>query len=167
MNYGHRRGRWTGAARFGLVLVAALEFALASPLAAQAAESYEKGVIGTRMLEGSGGLTIKMLVERSNLGGSEVELGEIVFPVGAGTSGGGHVHTRVEVFYILEGRLDHVVNGASHLLDPGMVGIVRPGDEVIHRVASEVPVRALVIWAPGGEADRIAGFLEERPIDPR
>jgi mannose-6-phosphate isomerase-like protein (cupin superfamily) len=76
------------------------------------------------------------------------------------------VHGRIEIFYILAGRLDHVVNGESHLLRPGMVGIVRPGDEVIHRVVSDVPVKALVIWAPGGEADRIAGFLNERPIEP-
>lgn len=127
---------------------------------------YARATAGTRWLESDGGLSIKMLVEASNLGGGEVELGEITFPVGAGAQGGGHVHARVEIFYILSGRFDHVVNGESHVLDPGMVGIVRPGDEVIHRVLGDEPVRALVIWAPGGEADRIAGFLRVRPIDP-
>ena len=48
-----------------------------------------------------------------------------------------------------------------------MVGIVRPGDVVVHRVISDVPVKALVIWAPGGEADRIAGNFHQRPVVPR
>jgi hypothetical protein len=46
-----------------------------------------------------------------------------------------------------------------------MVGIVRPGDSVSHRVVSEEPVRALVIWAPGGEVERLARFFEQRPIE--
>lgn len=37
-----------------------------------------------------------------------------------------------------------------------MVGVVKPTDTVLHRVLSDVPVKALVIWVPGGEADRIA-----------
>ncbi|MCH7475211.1 MAG: hypothetical protein IIA27_11105 [Gemmatimonadetes bacterium] len=45
--------------------------------------------------------------------------------------------------------------------------IVRPGDTVVHRVVSDVPVKALVIWAPGGEADRIAGNFRQRPVVPR
>ena len=64
-------------------------------------------------------------------------------------------------------RLDHIVNDMSHVLEPGMVGIVRPGDTVVHRVVSDVPVKALVIWAPGGEADRIAGNFRQRPVVPR
>ncbi|MFQ5678953.1 MAG: cupin domain-containing protein [Gemmatimonadota bacterium] len=100
-----------------------------------------------------------------NLGGEEVEIGEITFPVGAGAGRRSHRHAHVEIFYVLSGRLDHIVNGTSHLLEPGMVGIVRPGDEVVHRVASETPVRALVIWAPGGEIERIAPGLRQRPVE--
>ncbi len=127
---------------------------------------YQKGTRGTRLLVGGGGLEIKMLVEASNLGGGEVELGEITFPVGSGADRRGHTHGRVEIFYVLSGTLDHVVNDVSHLLESGRVGIVRPGDRVVHRVVGDEPVRALVIWAPGGEAERIAGFLEERPLPP-
>ncbi len=132
--------------------------------AQETASSYEAGTRGTRWLEGQSGLTIKMLVEASNLGGGEVELGEITFPVGAGASGGGHTHGRVEIFYILSGTFDHVVNGQAHRLTGGMVGIVRPGDEVIHRVVGDTPVRALVIWAPGGEAERLGSFFRERAL---
>ncbi len=142
---------------------AALPPAAAGQEPAQAGE-YEKGTRGTRLLVGAGGLEIKMLVEASNLGGGEVELGEITFPVGSGADRRGHTHGRVEIFYVLSGTLDHIVNDVSHVLEPGRVGIVRPGDRVVHRVVGDEPVRALVIWAPGGEAERIAGFLEERPL---
>jgi hypothetical protein len=47
---------------------------------------------------------------------------------------------------------------------PGMVGIVRPGDEVIHDGASPGAEKALLIWAPAGEVDRIApGFPVRAP----
>lgn len=128
------------------------------------AQTYEKATLGTRILEAGGGLTIKVLVEAANLGGSEVEIGEITFPVGAGASGGGHRHGAIEIFYVLEGELDHIVNGESHRLTAGGVGIVRSGDEVVHRVVGDTPVKALVIWAPGGEVGRIAPGMRERPI---
>ncbi len=129
--------------------------------------TYQAASSGTRWLEGNNGFSIKMLVEGSNLGGREVEIGEITFPVGSGQSRRGHTHGAVEIFYILSGRLDHIVNDTSHVLEPGMVGIVRPGDTVVHRVVSDVPVKALVIWAPGGEADRIAGDFRQRPVERR
>ena len=148
------------------VLIALVAVAFSSAAVAQQGSgvSYEPGTSGTRWLEGSNGFSIKMLVERANLGGGEVEVGEITFPVGSGQSRRSHTHGAVEIFYILDGQLDHIVNDTSHVLDPGMVGIVRPGDGVVHRVLSDVPVKALVIWAPGGEADRIAGNFRQRPV---
>lgn len=127
--------------------------------------AYDAATRGTRWLEGSNGFSIKVLVEASNLGGGEVEIGEITFPPGTGANRRSHTHGRVEIFYILSGRLDHMVNGESHVLEPGMVGIVRPGDGVVHRVLGDSPVRALVVWAPGGEVERLSNFLEERPVD--
>ncbi len=147
-----------------ITLVLTLGILPAAALAQTEQANYERATRGTRWLEAGSGLKIKILVEKSNLGGGEVELGEITFPVGTGSSRRGHTHSKVEIFYILAGELDHIVNGESHLLTPGMVGIVRPGDEVVHRVASDVPVKALVIWAPAGEADRIAAFFTERPV---
>lgn len=129
----------------------------------QAAGGYEQATEGTRYLVGrNGGLTIKVLVEPSNLGSSEVEMAEITFP--AGSRGGSHRHGAIEMFYVLSGTLEHVVNGESHLLAPGQVGIVKPGDSVEHRVPGDEPVRAVVVWAPGGEVERIAPGFEERPI---
>ena len=134
--------------------------------AQQADGSYERASRGTRVLEGRSGFSIKVLVEQSVLGGAEVEVGEIIFPPGSGASRRGHVHQKVEIFYVLSGVLDHIVNGESHVLTPGMVGIVRPGDEVVHHFPGEVPVKAIVIWAPGGELERIAPNLQERPVNP-
>jgi hypothetical protein len=45
-----------------------------------------------------------------------------------------------------------------------MAGVVKPGDEVMHRVLSDVPVKALVLWVPGGEGDRIAPSDRWTPI---
>ena len=66
---------------------------------------------------------------------------------------------------MLEGTLEHIVNGESVLLEPGMIGIVRKGDTVSHKVPSDVPCKALVIWAPGGEVERLAQFFESKPIE--
>jgi quercetin dioxygenase-like cupin family protein len=144
-----------------LVTAAALE-AAASPAAAPAQPSYERTSSGTRWLEGASGLAIKMLVEEENLGSGEVEVGEITFP--AGSQGQAHRHQAIEIFYVLSGTMEHVVNGEPHRLGPGMVAMVKPGDDVAHRVLSEEPVRALVIWAPGGEAERLASFFRSRPL---
>ena len=148
-----------------LSLTIGLAVVTAGEVVAQADVEYDPASEGTRWFVGQNGFSIKMLVEASNLGAGEVEVGEITFPVGSGAQGGGHVHGRVEIFYILSGTFDHVVNGEAHRLTPGMVGIVRSGDEVVHRVIGDEPVRALVIWAPGGEAERVARSFEVRPID--
>lgn len=99
------------------------------------------------------GTTIRLLLDETNLGGKEIEVGEITFPPGANS--GEHPHGSTEIFYILEGELEHVVNGTAHHLKPGMLGFVRPPDQVNHVVRGKDPVKALVIWAPGGEAHRI------------
>ncbi len=141
---------------------------LAQPVLAQegATVEYEKATQGTRWLESANSdLAIKILVEASNLGGAEVEIGEITFPPGPPPLGEGHLHGSIEIFYVLSGELDHIVNGESHVLTPGMVGIVRPGDRVKHQVNSSTPVKALVIWAPGGEVERLARFFQERPVE--
>lgn len=99
-----------------------------------------------------GGTKIRLLLDQAVLGGSEVEIAEIEFA--PGTLTGGHVHGAIEIFYVLEGELEHIVNGKSYHLKPGMMGFVRPPDEVNHKVGPN-GCKALVIWAPGGEGARI------------
>lgn len=82
-----------------------------------------------------------------------------------GSPGGDHVHGTHEIFYVLSGTMEHIVNGESAILEPGMIGIVRKGDTVSHKILSDEPVKALVIWAPGGEAERLAQFFTVKPIE--
>ena len=144
--------KWSG---IGIIVAALVTLTPAAPSAAQESDGYARASSGTRMLELGGGTTIKMLLAAENLGSSEIEVAEITFPVGANPPAG-HRHGAMEIFYVVEGVLGHVVNGTEYRLEPGMVGVVRSGDEVMHRVLSDVPVRAVVLWVPGGEADRIA-----------
>jgi quercetin dioxygenase-like cupin family protein len=127
------------------------------------AQDYARSGSGLGELTLGSGTTIKLLLDASNLGSDELEVAEITFPAGANPSGG-HVHGAIEIFYVIEGVLGHVVNGELHRIEPGMVGVVRQGDEVIHRVLGDGPVKALVLWAPGGEAARIAPPDRWRPI---
>ena len=124
--------------------------------------SYAPATHGTRWLEGPG-VAIKVLVEASNFGGSEVEVAEIVLQPGG--SAATHRHGSHELIYVLEGVLDHVVNGETHRLEPGMVGVVKQGDTVAHKVASTTPVKAVLVWAPGGEAERLAKMFKARPVE--
>ena len=106
-----------------------------------------------------GGETNRAFCDRVKklLGGSEMEMARLTFPpANPAAPARAHVHGHVEVLYILSGELDHIVNGVSHPLKAGMAGIVRPGDQVTHKVLSSDSVRVLVIWAPGSELVRYA-----------
>lgn len=121
---------------------------------------------GTRILEApDGSVEIKVLLDASNLGSDEVELGEIEFPPGYHSQG--HSHDSTELFYVLSGALEHIVNGRSSVVGPGEVAIVRPGDEVSHAVHGDEPCRLLVVWVPGGEVARLSGFIPKaiRPLE--
>lgn len=107
------------------------------------------------------GTRLRVLVDKGNLAGEEVELGEITFAANADS--GDHAHGSTEIFYVLEGELEHIVNGKSYRLMPGMVGYVRPPDQVRHKVGPG-GAKALVIWAPGGEGSRItSGSWKREP----
>ncbi len=125
-----------------LAVLACLASSAVAPAAPQAASYVSPG-----------GTTLRILLDKAALGGSEVEVGEITFQAGADS--GDHVHGATEIFYVLSGELEHVVNGKTLTLGPGMIGHVRPPDTVRHRVPGRTAVKALVIWAPGGEAERI------------
>jgi len=135
------------------------------PAAAQQTAAYTRSSTGVREITLGSGTVIKMLLDASNLGSGEVEVGEITFPAGGPAPTAGHRHGATEIFYIVEGVLGHVVNGQEHRLEPGMVGVVKPADEVMHRVL-EGPVKAVVIWVPGGEGSRIQPAERWRPLSP-
>lgn len=104
----------------------------------------------------------KILLDKSNLGGNELELAELTLP--AGTVVASHTHQSLEVIYVLSGTFGHEVNGHYYLLKPGMVGVVRPGDHVRHIVPKGADAKVLLIWAPGGEANRVIDYTKGTPI---
>jgi quercetin dioxygenase-like cupin family protein len=121
---------------------------------------YDVVVTGTRQFEwdtDTGPGVIKVLLEQSNLGGPGAEVAEIYFP--PGYHGTTHPH-ELEIIYVLDGELDHIVNGESHILGPGMIGVVREPDLVVHRTHSPGGVRVLVFWSLGGEVEGFAGMRE-------
>ncbi len=118
-------------------------------------ERYEIVSAGTRQFEwdtDTGPAWIKVLIEEANLGSKGAEIAEVYFP--PEYHGDPHPH-ELEIIYVLEGELDHIVNGESHILTPGMIGVVRARDRVVHKSNSEGGVRTLIIWPLGKE---IAGF---------
>ena len=120
-------------------------------------ETYDIVATGTQQFEwdtDTGPGIIKVLIEESNLGSQGAEIAEIYFP--PDYEGTAHAH-ELEIIYVLEGELDHIVNGESHILKPGMIGVVRERDRVVHKTNSPNGVKTLVIWPLGKE---VAGFVE-------
>ncbi len=127
-------------------------------------KTYARASSGTRQFQwdtedGSG--WIKVLVEKANLGFDGVEVIEVFFP--PAYEGESHFH-EFEILYVIEGELGHIVNGESHVLTPGMVGIVRYPQEVVHKTLSKDGVRVLVIWPLGNEVKGLQG-MKETPIE--
>jgi len=105
------------------------------------------------------GTTLRLMLDEGSVG-RDLALGEITFPPDADS--GEHAHGALEVFYVLEGELEHVVNGRSERLRPGMSGYVRPPDRVRHRTGA-AGAKAVVIWVPGDEAGRIVSRWKREP----
>lgn len=154
----------------GLFLLLAAVTACSEAPDPAAYERYEIVSTGTRQFEwdtDTGPGWIKVLIEESNLGSKGAEIAEIYFP--PGWQGEPHPH-ELEIIYVLEGELDHIVNGQSHILRPGMIGVVRARDRVVHRTHSEHGVRTLVIWPLGNEVGPMSdnGMRETEPgVDAR
>jgi len=125
--------------------------------------AYAYATQGVLDLRGSGELW-RVLVDESNLGGKELELAELTLK--AGTIVRSHTHGSLEIIYVLSGTFGHEVNGHYYLLKPGMVGVVRPGDQVRHLVPKGQDAKVLLIWAPAGEAKHIIDYAQGKRLEP-
>lgn len=105
------------------------------------------------------GTTLRLMLDETNLG-AEVSLGEMTFQ--PNQDSGEHAHDAIEIFYVTAGELEHVVNGKSQLLKPGMAGYVRPPDKVRHKTGP-AGATAVVVWAPGIEGRRLASRWTREP----
>jgi len=106
-----------------------------------------------------GGTTLRLILDESNVG-PEVTVGEMVFP--PNSDSGEHAHGALEMFYVIAGELDHVVNGKSQILTPGMAGYVKPPDKVRHKTG-RAGAKVVVIWMPGDEGKKIAARWKREP----
>ena len=98
-----------------------------------------------------GGTTLRILLDDSNVG-SEATVGELTFV--PNTDSGDHKHGSTEMFYVLSGELEHIVNGKSQILKAGMAGYVKPPDTIRHKTGP-AGAKVIVIWVPGDEVKRI------------
>ena len=105
------------------------------------------------------GTTLRLMLDESNVG-PEVTLGEIVFP--PNSDSGDHKHGATEMFYVVSGELQHIVNGKSQILKPGMAGYVKVPDAVRHKTGPAGAV-AVVVWVPGDEGKKIAARWKREP----
>jgi quercetin dioxygenase-like cupin family protein len=135
-----------------LVAGAIVAVALAASVSAQ---SKPQGVT----YRSPGGTTLRLMLDETNLG-AEVSLGEITFP--PNSDSGEHAHGAIEIFYIVSGELEHVVNGVSQILKPGMSGFVKPPDKVRHKTGP-AGAKAVVVWVPGEEGRRVAERWKREP----
>jgi quercetin dioxygenase-like cupin family protein len=106
-----------------------------------------------------GGTTLKLLLDESNVG-PEVTVGEMVFA--PNQDSGDHQHGAIEMFYVISGELEHVVNGQSHILKPGMTGYVKPPDRIRHKTGP-AGAKVVVVWVPGEEGKKIAARWSKEP----
>lgn len=105
------------------------------------------------------GTTLRLMLDESNVG-PEVTVGEMIFP--PNQDSGDHQHGALEMFYVVSGELDHVVNGKSHVLKAGMTGYVKPPDSVRHKTGP-AGAKAVVVWVPGEEGKKIAARWKAEP----
>ena len=66
------------------------------------------------------------------------------------------------MFYVVSGELEHIVNGKSQILKPGMAGYVKAPDSVRHKTGP-AGAKAVVVWVPGDEGKKIAARWKREP----
>jgi quercetin dioxygenase-like cupin family protein len=137
----------------------AIGCAAAAALLASNGRAYAQAATSTSIYRAPSGTTLQLMLDESNVG-SEVTLGEMNFQ--PNQDSGEHQHGAIEMFYVISGELEHVVNGRSYLLKPGMAGYVRPPDKVRHKTGP-AGAKVVVVWVPGEEGKKIAARWKKEP----
>ena len=84
----------------------------------------------------------------------------MIFP--PNSDSGDHKHGAIEMFYVVSGELDHVVNGKSQILKPGMAGLRQAARPVRHKTGP-AGAKVVVVWVPGDEGKKIAARWKAEP----
>ena len=103
---------------------------------------------------------IRVVIDEKLGGTKEVSVAELEIPPGVDVPD--HIHQSTEIFYVLSGELEQTSEGKVRKLTAGMAALVPANTTTHHKVTSKEPVRALVIWAPGGEEQRIVERWEKK-----
>jgi quercetin dioxygenase-like cupin family protein len=101
---------------------------------------------------------LTVLIDEKLGGTKDVSIADLVIPAGVDVPD--HVHQSTEIFYILSGELEQTSEGKVQKLTAGMACVVPANTTTHHKVTSKKPVHALVIWAPGGEEQRVTEHWE-------
>lgn len=96
---------------------------------------------------------ITVLIDQHLGGTTDLTIARLIIPPGVEVPD--HVHQSTEIFYVLSGELEQTSEGTVKKLTSGMACVVPAHTPTRHKVTSQEPVHALVIWAPGGEERRI------------
>ena len=141
----------------GAAAIVAIIVGMAAFVAAGA--EAQSGKLQGTTYRSPGGTTLRLMLDEHNVG-HDVSLGEMIFP--PNTDSGDHQHGAIEIFYVVAGELDHVVNGVSQVLKPGMSGFVKPPDKVRHKTGP-AGAKVVVVWVPGDEGGKIAARWKQEP----
>ena len=133
--------------------------ALAGAVAVAAVATAQSDRLQGTTYRSPGGTTLRLMLDDSNVG-PEVTLGEMIFA--PNQDSGDHQHGAKELFYVVSGELEHVVNGKSQILKPGMAGYVNPPDKVRHKTGA-AGAKVVVVWVPGDEGKKIAARWKKEP----
>lgn len=104
----------------------------------------------TRAMAHGRGRSVKLVNEETGARGVDVHINHINDDSGPGEL---HYHARAENIYIvLEGVLEVVVEGERHLLGPNEVGFIPPGlKHTAGSAGGHGVTRVIEIYAPAGE----------------
>ncbi len=115
--------------------------------------------------------SVQLLLSKPALKTAGLEIAHLTLPSGSGKKCTekpcpGHQHPADEIFYVISGRLEHIVDGVSQVAEPGMLAFAPKNKTVVHNVLSAEPLEVLVIWSTAGEFDRLIhhyGWPETQP----
>ena len=145
----------------GLPLMGWVLFSLPPNSLAEENHRFVRPEQATTYIEPHSKSQLKILIDE-NLGGTkDVTIADLVIPVGVDVPD--HVHQSTEIFYILSGELEQTSEGKAQKLTAGMACVVPANTTTHHKVTSKKPVHALVIWAPGGEENRVTKDWQSKP----
>ena len=107
----------------------------------------------TTYIEPASKSELRVVIDQHFGGTTAVTVADLVIPPGVDVPD--HLHQSTEIFYVLSGELEQTSEGKVQKLTAGMACLVPANTTTHHKVTSKEPVHAVVIWAPGGEEERV------------